>query len=180
LLLDGSDAEADRPPPIVAKAPTTKVEAPPDEPEGPVLKPVDPEPETKTAAPPPETKDAAPPPETKAAAPPPETKETPPPETKQPTTHTPTTGIKDKLSDAEVAKGIKKANKATQSCGALPGSSYTVQYAIGNDGAVATAKIVGKGAGTTTGNCIVAAVKSKARFPKSKQPLRFETKVFTF
>ena len=85
-------------------------------------------------------------------------------------------------SSEELDKGFEKAATEARRCGrsvgAIPGQPITVEAAIKSSGDIASIRIVGPSAFTRLGQCVAKAVKSDAKFIRSKQALQTET--FTY
>ena len=92
------------------------------------------------------------------------------------------TGPVDVRSGKDLSKGFARANKAAKGCGkphgAIGGQSIAVQAAIKSNGQVLSANATGLNRNTPLGKCVANAVKNKARFVASKQPLQTETRTF--
>lgn len=76
----------------------------------------------------------------------------------------------------DISRGFGRAGKAAKQCGrnngALPGQSISVEVAIKSNGQVLSASVSGPSRNTPLGKCVAKAVKSKAKFVQSKQPLQ--------
>jgi tRNA A-37 threonylcarbamoyl transferase component Bud32 len=190
MLDDGDDKPAE-----VAKSDTpakTEEKKPePEEKKGPVLTPVDPDPEPETpeikpqpetpeVKPQPETPEVKPQPETPEVKPQPETPQTPDPKTKPDKPKDTHKKEVDKLSDEDISKGIGKAASAVKACkGPLP-IKINVTYKINHDGRASVSRVEKNGGGSLsdeTKQCVKRAVESHAKFPKNKD-FKIPTKTF--
>ncbi|MBC8067687.1 MAG: protein kinase [Deltaproteobacteria bacterium] len=179
IMLDDGPKPAE----VAAKAPEKVVEPdkPKPEPEGPILKEVD-EPEPEIEEKPPE-KPVEPPPEKPVVETPPEkpVAETPPtkPDRPQPPREKKDKGV-DKLSDADLAKGMGRAAGAVKACkGPLP-ISIAVKYKTTPEGRAMVTSIAKNGGGSLsddTKRCVKQAVETHAKFPKNND-FKLSSKVY--
>jgi hypothetical protein len=87
--------------------------------------------------------------------------------------------IKDSLTSADVTKGFLKARGKAKACsGIIPGMKIKISVTINAEGNVLSSSAQGLHAGKPYANCVAAAVKSSAKFPKTKRGL--DSKSYTF
>lgn len=181
LVLGGGDEDKpeDTPTAKVASAdpePKQEINPPKEEPK---LEPViedEPEPEPEPVIKIEDEPEPEPQPEPVNTKPP---KDTPPPKnnTTKPPKDTPS-----KRTSKDIKRGFAKAEKAAKACmtkfGALPGQRIAVDVTINKKGLVLSANATGSNRGTPLGNCLAQAVRNKAKFKPSTEPL--ETTQYTF
>lgn len=84
-----------------------------------------------------------------------------------------------KRSAKDISRGFSRASKSAKACGAkhgaLPGQRISVQATINKNGTVISANATGPSRSTPLGKCVASAVRSKARFNASAEPLQNET-----
>jgi tRNA A-37 threonylcarbamoyl transferase component Bud32 len=162
---------------LVPDAPKKAEPTTPDEPLIPETPPVEPDPD-----PPPETPSTEKPP-VEPDPPPAKTESTNPPPRNNPANTPSSGGVKAALTSKDIDRVLGRLGKTVTNCGktkgALPGTRVQVDYTINSEGQVLRATAKAPHTSSPLGQCVAGAV-SRAKFPKSKQPLNSQSKTFAF